>query len=226
MARTLLQLRTAVRQRADMENSTFISDSELNDYINASAAELHDILTTTFEDYFLTSQIVTVASGTNSIPLPYDLLKLKGLDYQYDSSPRWMTVRPFVWAERNDTTPDRRMPLRYGPFRTYRVGPSEIFLLPESDASGTYRIWYLQTYLPLMIDSSVYLVPQYWDEYVIVDAAMKCLIKEESDVSTLAAMKGALMQRILNAAPNRDAGEAPRVADVSSSDYTLWDWLP
>ena len=36
----LSQLRTASRQRADMVNSTFISDAELSSYINASYFEI------------------------------------------------------------------------------------------------------------------------------------------------------------------------------------------
>jgi hypothetical protein len=38
--KTLLELRTATRRRADQESSTFITDAELNTYLNASATEL------------------------------------------------------------------------------------------------------------------------------------------------------------------------------------------
>jgi len=51
---TLSQLRTRCKQQADMENSTFISDTELNNYINESIEELRDILIKNFgEDYYV-----------------------------------------------------------------------------------------------------------------------------------------------------------------------------
>jgi hypothetical protein len=53
-----------------------------------------------------------------------------------------------------------------------------------------------------------------WTEYVIVDAAIKCLVKEETDPSALMATKAGLIKRIEEAAGNRDVGAAPTVADV------------
>ena len=44
MSITLAELRTQARNRADMESSEFVTDTELTDYINSSIAELHDIL--------------------------------------------------------------------------------------------------------------------------------------------------------------------------------------
>lgn len=65
-----------------------------------------------------------------------------------------------------------------------------------------------------------------WEEYIIVDAAIKCKDKEESDVTVLAARKGGLKQRIEGVAANRDPGTAARTADVLSSYYGYgygWD---
>ena len=42
--RTRLELRDEVRQRADMVYSDFVSDSEINRYINESISELYDML--------------------------------------------------------------------------------------------------------------------------------------------------------------------------------------
>lgn len=54
-----------------------------------------------------------------------------------------------------------------------------------------------------------------WIEYVIVDAAIKAMQKQESDVSVLMAQKQALKIRIESASQNRDAGEPATVADAS-----------
>lgn len=53
----------------------------------------------------------------------------------------------------------------------------------------------------------------HWLEYVVVDAAIKCMVKEESDPSALMAQKVALIQRLESAAENRDAGSPMTVQD-------------
>ena len=55
---------------------------------------------------------------------------------------------------------------------------------------------------------------------MIVDAAIKALIKEESDTSALERDKAAITARIESAAENRDAAKPQRVADVQSSSWT------
>jgi hypothetical protein len=63
-----------------------------------------------------------------------------------------------------------------------------------------------------------------WQDYIVVDAAIKCLQKEESDVSVLAATKMALINRINNAASNRDAGTPETVSAVRNRETDL-DWI-
>lgn len=60
-----------------------------------------------------------------------------------------------------------------------------------------------------------------WEEYVVVDAAIKIMGKEESETSALMIRKNDLKKRIQDIAANRDPGTAARTADVSSGN--LWD---
>jgi hypothetical protein len=53
MTVTFAQLKTRARRRADMEGSNFVTPEELGDFVNASCAELHDILVGAFQDYTL-----------------------------------------------------------------------------------------------------------------------------------------------------------------------------
>lgn len=65
-----------------------------------------------------------------------------------------------------------------------------------------------------------------WEEYIIVDASIKCKDKEESDVTVLAARKAGLLKRVEGVAANRDPGTAARTADVTTSYYGYgngWD---
>jgi uncharacterized protein YdcH (DUF465 family) len=53
-----------------------------------------------------------------------------------------------------------------------------------------------------------------WTEYIIVDAAIKALHKEESDTTALMAQKMALKQRIEETAMNRDAGQPDAISNT------------
>ena len=122
MTVTLADLRTEVRRRADMEGSPFVTDDELDSYINRSGGALHDILTTCYEDYFTTSTTFALPyvpisgpplSETNIYPLPSDFLKSRGVDFQVETT-TWTTVVPFNFAERNRW---QRRPSRWPPDR-------------------------------------------------------------------------------------------------------------
>lgn len=53
-----------------------------------------------------------------------------------------------------------------------------------------------------------------WEEYIVVDAAIKILGKEESDATIMGGRKAALLGRIQSIAENRDQGEPGKTVDV------------
>ncbi len=52
-----------------------------------------------------------------------------------------------------------------------------------------------------------------WEEYVVIDAAIKAQIKQEEAYDGLAAQKNAILQRISAMAEARDIGQAFHVSD-------------
>ena len=210
---TLSTLRTLVRQRADMVSGSngsggFVSDSELNYYINAASAELYDILVTNYEDQYTEELAFTITSGSTA-DLGGGFLKLVGLDYLDGSD--YFEVPRFEWRERNR----RANPSTYFQDgvcrdRKYRVVNNTLHIIPTDDATGTYRLWYVPAFVDMVSDADALDAIQVWYEYVVVDAAIRCLAKEESDVSVHMAMKEALKRRIESAADNRDAN-SPQV---------------
>lgn len=230
----LSELRTQVRQRANMENSQFVTDAELLLYINASYGELYDILVSRFEDYFIKLDsgtglppTFTLASGVSIYAIPSDLYKLRGIDVQNNSSTNWSTVHRYNFAERNSRS-NSVSRIQYGEKNlSYRAIGNKIQFLPEDQAQGTYRLWYIPRLTKLAADSDdTQGTTLDFEEYIIVDAAMKCLIKEESDVSALMAIKEQLRQRIIAMSSNRDAGSKERVADVRGQSYNSEFWIP
>jgi hypothetical protein len=106
-----------------------------------------------------------------------------------------------------------------GEERRFTIMASHIVIAPDARASGDYRFWYVPKWTDL--SSSVQAIPapmEQWAEYIAVDAAIKCLLKEESDASALMMRKAELGRRIENGAQNRDASEQ----DFIGSSY--WSW--
>jgi hypothetical protein len=223
MTVTLLQLRTRSRQRADMENSDFITDAELNAYINASVAELHDLLVAAYgEDYFLADpHSITTVADTTDYNLPSDFYKLKGVDCRINNS-QWFSLRPFNFNERNSNQ-DFRWAINNGPAIRYRVMGSKIKLSPAPDAAHTIKLWYVPTATTLSADADTLNDINNFSEYVIVDAAIKMLQKEDSDVSVLMMQKQALQRRLEVMSNNRDAGQPEAVSDIYAEDNNFWD---
>lgn len=213
MSITLSDLRTAVRRRADQENSRFISDAELDTYINAAYAELYDLLVSRFADYFLTNETFTLGGSTSSNSLPAGHYKTRGVDMQVNGE--WISLPQWMFGERNANRRGLARLARGG--ISYRVAGGNLMFQPEGDTAGTFRHWYIPRYTPLVNGTDVLSGVLDFEEYIIVDGAIKCLIKEESDPSVLLAMKAALTQRIAAMAADRDAGEPQRVTDVAGT---------
>jgi hypothetical protein len=216
---TLSALRTLVRQRSDTENDGHITDAELTNYVNASFAELYDILTSRFEDYFITEPApqYVLTGTTNTISLPADFYKMRGLDYLANGTDDWVEVKKFNFADRNKRrTAISRLANGY-PYREYRVLGSLITINPPQQAAGTYQLWYIPRFAPLVLDLDVLTGVLDFEEYIVVDAALKCVIKQEGDITALKLSKADLVKRISEMASNRDAGEPETIADASGS---------
>lgn len=219
---TLVNLRTKARERADMVSSLFVTDSELNGYIQESYKELYDLLVDAVEDYNLTSlsdSTTTITTG-NTFNLPTDHYKLRGVDDLTDAqNPR--TVRKFNFGERNDYLFSERLSLG-AEFSDvlYRVAGSKIYILPPDKAARVYRIWYVPLPTVPTSDSDTIDAINGWAEYVIIDAAIKCRIKEESDVRELRNSKKDVYERITRMKNNRDQNIPDKVTRIRNRRRT------
>ncbi len=209
---TLLTLRTRVRSRADMvAQLAFLPDAELNEFINASAQELHDLLIATFSgDYRHSTSTPTIVAGTEAYNLASDFYKLLGVDCVV--SGKTVSLKPWTWGERHTYRSAT------GQIPRYRIENSQIRFLPAPRSVLTITIHYAPPFVVLAADGDEVNFPNGWEEYIVIDAAIKCLVKEESDTSALERAKGAKIAQILASAPIRDQGAPPSAVDVEASD--------
>lgn len=164
----------------------FVTNSELTTYINQGAQDLHDLITASNEDYHLTAVEFTL-SAANTYTLPDNFYKLRGVDYQDGGD--WLHVRPFNFAERNKWR--------------------------ESGYAGTYRLWYLLRFTPLVADADE--LDDQWSEYVVALATRACKVKEETSTTDVDQRIAMLRQRIVSMVGKRDVGGPRQIADIRRS---------
>ena len=275
----LTELRTLARQRADQENSQFVTDTEITRYLNNSWGELYNLIIENFnDDYYTTSNTFSLTSGTDTYDLPSDFYKSRGVDLVV-SSTESVPLRRYNWAQRT-----RNSVTVYARDYRYRIQKGSIVFTPSPSSNDSIKLWYIPSPKRLLsktttaitrgsttmwttgshefvvgdtITGQNFLATTYnvdqtvtavgantvttdldstgladptsygtiesrfdfytgWDEYIIIDSAIKMLLKEEADVTALLLQKNQLTERIITESQNRDAGEPQVVTDVVS----------
>lgn len=225
------QVRLLSQQRADRVNSNFVTLPEWNTYINQSYFELYDLLTTVYEDYYLAEPVVFQTDGSDSYALPngsnysgaLPFYKLMGVDLGLSNSQNaWVTLKKYDFISRNRYVYPQLTSTFLGVFNLrYRVLGDKIRFIPTPSSGQYIKMWYVPRMTMLLQDNDLLHGISGWSEYVIVDAAIKALQKEESDVSVLMAQKMALKDRIESSAMNRDAGAPDTISNIRSGEG--WD---
>lgn len=220
---SLGQVRLMAQQRADLVNSGFITTPEWNTYINQSYFELYDLLVTLYEDYFVQAPSQFTTDGSTS---QYDLgtiapnfYKLLGVDIGLNlSNNAWVTLKKFDFISRNRYVYPNISSTFLGVFNLrYRVVGNTLMFIPTPSGNQIVRVWYIPRLTQLLKDTDIMDGISGWTEYVIIDAAIKAMQKEESDTSVLMMQKQALMKRIEESASNRDAGQPDTISNIRTN---------
>lgn len=208
---TRLDLRTLIRGRGDFR-SDFVSDTEINSYINDSLAALYDLLITHEPSRFRSTADFTISSGIDEYTITSqasDFYRAIGVDVAESSSQTgyWPLYR-FEWEERNDYTfiaekEDTRYEIRGGLIRLH----------PVPTWSGSIRLHYIPTAPSLSDDITTWDSVNKWTEWVVLDCLIKCATKEESDPSAWMAERARVEQRIV-ANAEVDHGQPRTVIDI------------
>ena len=222
---TLGQLRLLSQQKADRVASNFVTLPEWNTYINQSYFELYDLLIQKYgNEYYVAPPLQFSTSGTQFYPLPDGVLysgappfyKLLGVDLGLNpGNNAYITLKKFEFISRNRYIfPQITTNLLGIAGLRYRLMGNNLELIPNPAAGQIVQVWYIPRMVELLQDTDVADGVSGWTEYIAVDAAIKALMKEESDVTALMVQKAALIARIEAAAENRDAGEPERISDT------------
>ena len=215
---TLSELKQRARERADQVNSTFVQDSELTSYINISAKQLYDLLVAAYgEDYYIkdaATPYTITADGTNdTFSLPTDFYKMVGLDEDAGGGQRY-TLKPFMFQERNQYKQPYFALAPYTSSYKYKVFGDSIKFIPKPSANKNFYLWYIPVMTELVNGTDELDGINGWEEFIVLDVAIKMMIKEESDPSALIIERRLIKDNLEAMAQNRDSGMSMRVQDV------------
>lgn len=228
-------LRYLSKLRADKLKSQYLTTDEWNSNINQSIYELYDILVTKFgDDYFFAPPLLIPLTGQVSYPLPDGsnyagapaIYKLNGVDSNVSGAAPgpnagWVPLARSNWIDRDRYTvfPGQSGSLNNMYQMSYREMGNQLYIFP-SNQNMLIQIWYVPIMTQLLQDTDMLAFSiSGWSEYIIVDAAMKAMIKEESleKWNALAQMKMSLMERIETTAANRDVGMPNSVSNTRAT---------
>lgn len=215
----LATIRDRIRRRCDQENSTFVSDTEINEEINASYAhlfdEIHDAADT---EGILNFVDLTTSAGTDiytitdawdpggEVAPQVEIYRVAGVDAQFNG--KWRPLTKVAFPDRNDfvdatgwTGPGDTFYRLHNHVRT--SGALQIRLFPVPQGTHTVRVWYM----PIAPNASTTLgvvALNGWDEFIVADVCAKILEKEESSSSRLIERRNLALRRVIWAAANLD----------------------
>lgn len=215
--RTLLQLRDEVRQRANMENAdNFITDAEIDRYVNQSICAWRDMLVENRGQDFFTGSTTITLTGVSMYALPADYYQI--LNVSYVENGVFTTLTPYnrgdgaTYANAGGTVPLR-----------YRVANNNLFVLPAT-AQGSLLVTYVPLATTLTLDTDTLEVFNGWEEWIVLDAAMKALEKEATDTSQLFMRREITERRLMAQAQFNDRGFPESVTDVRDVDLSGYPW--
>lgn len=229
--RTLAELRTEVRQRADLVGAnSAVSNSQIDRYINQSIAELWDLLRThSPDDWYIAFEDVDIAAGVEFGLLPTDMFLLRGVDYHSGSNRR--TLCPFDFRDRNVYKSfgngSGSEPFRYRLLGSIDTSTGErtpsIQLIPTPNQDVTITVWYIPHAPVLDADLDVWDGFNGWEEYVVLDAVAKCMEQEQNpDVGVVLARLDRVRDRIVALGQHADLSEQGKIRDVLPDELDLW----
>ncbi len=214
-SRTLGQMRSDVRLRADLVGNQFVSDSEINEYINQSLAELYDrLIGSRGQEYYAKEQTIAT-TGSETYALPSDHYQTLYVELDYGGSR--MRLGSYSFHERaallGTSVPNPGVPA------AFRIIQDNLSLLPAPTGGYTVRHWYIPACARLVLDADAFDGVDGWEEYAIWRAVAYVQQKEQVDPSFALSFVSSLGQRIDRLAPFRATQNTERVTDVYRGNY-------
>ncbi len=226
---TLQDLISAAQSESDTVNDPHITTTEWTTWINNGYFRLYDLLIQKFGDDYYTSQATATTDGLNALyPLPSDFYKgllvecISGMGVAAGFP---VTMKPFMLREKN----------RYGMpsalavapfFPRYRLQGSNVLFTPMPSAGLVINLWYAPKLTPLAAMSDVATDFSGYLDMVVLNAAIKGLLKQDRDASAQIVRLKQMKDDIDSAAKDRNIGDPNTVTITEGEGWGPWGGGP
>lgn len=227
IVRTDAQLISEVRDRSDLGNSQFRTDTQIRRYINEANRQLTSkLLAIHGADYLTTSDTINTVAGTALYDLPDDCFKAKFFRVTINGNriniPRATTDDLDMDSQSAGWSSPLIRPM-------HRIQGIQVRFVPTPQAVHTVTVHYIHTAIALegeddsvideLADSADYL-NSYWnfEEWIVLKAAIKIKHDQEEDSSQLYSELNELWSDIEKIADDRTDTEPERIRDVERID--------
>ena len=209
-----------------MVGSSFVADAATGLYawINEAHQKLHGKLVDAMgEEYISKAQALTTIVGTSDYAVPSDFFKLYGVEL--NSGIYVVPLLPYMRAERDYYRNSNRATFRRSGWDLphYALIGSNLRLYPIPQQIFTGSILYAPEAVVLTAGTDAVNYPNGWERFIVLDAAIQALAKEESSVTQLVNEREEVVKEIELAKEQRDLANPKRVRDVTNRDsYEVW----
>lgn len=174
---TLAQIKTKVKEPLDLEEETFIEDSELTGFVNQAVDEAEATVHNICEDYFETDECLELQDGESEYDLPSDIYANKIRCIRYDDGPTKYEIERYRGKLADLSLVDDNDNYRYRLINP--VGGYKLKLLPESRESSTdnVTITFLRNATTLVAETDECDIPEALN-FIVAKTQGLCLAKE------------------------------------------------
>jgi hypothetical protein len=219
-----------------MEGDDHVTNAEFNRFVNQSCAALHGIMVDFDEAYFIDKHTYTTTPGVDNVPLawvsdpdqsqpfsPYKILHVSANINGWERSlDRW-TFEKLTLYTNASTWGVQALPISYR-YHVNQVGTTSLLLSPVPDGVYPITVYYVESFVDLVADDDKYWSGDGWEEWVVLDAAIKALTKEESSITDLTAERDRVLVRIQAQMRTPDLDHPGTVRDTENAGYGR-DWM-
>lgn len=226
ITRTLAELTSDVRDRSDLGDSQFRTDTQIKRYLNTSNRQLTGKLLALYgADYLDTKDTIATVAGTTYYDLPSDCFTPKFFRITLDG------IRiniPRATVDDIDIDDDTHSWGIRGIIPKHRVSKDQVLFTPTPNAVHTITVHYVTEAIAFeggddsrieeMVNSDDY-IQGYWnyDEWVVLNASIKVKDDQEEDPSLLIIEQEKIWKDIEAIAKNRTTTEPDRIRDAYPS---------
>lgn len=181
----LSELRDSARSKADEQSSGFISNVELDRFLNQGLRIVYGKIVQNFEDFFivkgtsLNGGLISVTASDNEYSLPTDMLKLVRVERRNTNDSNENNWRKLMRLNIGNDQINDFFPIREGRDQGfgYFIAGDKIYLRPVPSGGFDMRLWFIPKVTAMSATTDTPGVPEEYHELIAEYGAIQCLAK-------------------------------------------------